>query len=106
MSKGISSEASVYYRLPTMPAALATAVQLQPFVDGQVLQKLFNLTAGEVDITQKLAIGETVEKIAVSRDVSEGTVRVQLKSIFHKMEVSSQAQLVSRALSVSQRLGI
>ncbi|ATC26676.1 helix-turn-helix transcriptional regulator [Caulobacter vibrioides] len=39
--------------------------------------------------------GGTIESVAVSWDISENTVRHHLKSVFGKIDVSRQSELVS-----------
>jgi DNA-binding CsgD family transcriptional regulator len=101
----IGQEANGLYRLQRIPRALVALTELTPSVDARPLQALFGLTATEADIAAKLASGQDIKAIASSRGVSPGTVRVQLKSVFSKLDVASQAQLVGKVLMVT-RIGV
>lgn len=61
-----------------------------------VLAGAYRLTASEIDIALRLARGESPQHIAHAREASLGTVRSQLKTIFAKLGVSRQAELVAR----------
>lgn len=61
----------------------------------EVLQLAYGLTPGEAFIAQELARGRTREAIAGLRGVSLGTVRIQLKSIFSKLNIHREAELTS-----------
>lgn len=61
------------------------------------LRELFGLTTAETEIASEIATGRKVEQIAATRGVSEGTVRLQLKSIFGKLGVNSQSALAAVA---------
>jgi DNA-binding CsgD family transcriptional regulator len=57
---------------------------------------LSSLTPREWEITRRLAEGDRVPLIVEDLGIAENTVRNHLKSIFRKLRVSSQAQLVRR----------
>lgn len=59
------------------------------------LAKLFQLTNAESDVAVALYRGASLNEISLSRKSSIHTVRNQLKVIFDKMSVISQAQLVA-----------
>lgn len=59
-----------------------------------VVQGLFDLTAAEARVARAIVGGRTIEEIARAASVSSGTVRNQLKSVFSKVGVSRQAELV------------
>ena len=59
------------------------------------------LSRRERDVVTHLLQGHRVVSIAEILDVSEHTVRNHLKSIFRKLEVHSQAELVDRLHSTS-----
>jgi DNA-binding NarL/FixJ family response regulator len=54
------------------------------------------LTPREWEIARRVAEGDRVPLIVEDLDIAENTVRNHLKSIFRKLGVSSQAQLVRR----------
>jgi DNA-binding CsgD family transcriptional regulator len=58
------------------------------------LTAAFGLTAAEARVASELAGGATPEQIAEKLGISLGTVRVQLKSIYGKMDVGRQADVV------------
>lgn len=61
-----------------------------------LLAATFSLTAAEADIAEQLSRGVSREDIAEGRGVSLSTVRIQIKAIFRKMEVSREGELVAR----------
>lgn len=83
------------------PCVLLTIRPVEPKVDTKLLTRLLGLTPAEAEVAALLAMGHDIDAIAKMRGVSPGTTRIQLKSAFAKANVSSQAHLVSRVLSVS-----
>jgi len=71
----------------------------QSLIDEQTLTDLYRLSAAEAELTRDLIHGYDLRSIAQRRQVSELTVRTQLKSIFRKTETARQAELVSLVLS-------
>lgn len=61
-----------------------------------MLQLAYHLTAAEIDIALRLADGQPPETIAAARKASIGTVRTQIRSIYTKLGVHRQTELVSR----------
>lgn len=59
------------------------------------LASLFGLTEAEANLTMQLAEGQTLEEIALIRNVAMSTVRAQTKSVLAKTDTSRQAELVS-----------
>jgi DNA-binding CsgD family transcriptional regulator len=86
-----SLAASIVVMTPVCPAQVPSAT---------VVQGLFDLTAAEARIASRIAGGETISAIALGTDTSEGTIRSQLKSVFGKIGVSRQADLVGLLGSV------
>lgn len=73
----------------------------------EALMKQFDLTAAEAQVVGRLMKGDKFDKVAEQRRVSRETIRVQVRSIFHKTETRSQGQLialVSRSLAALRRL--
>lgn len=60
-----------------------------------LLTGLFALTAAEADVAMRAANGSGRDEIAAARETSQGTVAMQLKSIFHKLDVRREAELVA-----------
>ena len=65
----------------------------EPELDTKKLANLLGLTQAEAEVAALVAGGQAAAKIASFRRVSLHTVRSQIKSIFFKTDVSSQAQL-------------
>nr|WP_276552804.1 helix-turn-helix transcriptional regulator [Bradyrhizobium elkanii] len=59
-----------------------------------ILYGLFDLSPAEARVAQRLVEGSSVEEIATSNDLSQETVRKQLKSVLAKTGTSRQAELV------------
>ncbi|QCF27594.1 helix-turn-helix transcriptional regulator [Hydrocarboniclastica marina] len=62
----------------------------------QLLTAAFGMTESEAAVALLLADGFHPETIAERRQVSSGTVRMQLKSLYAKCDVHSQIELVAR----------
>jgi DNA-binding CsgD family transcriptional regulator len=56
----------------------------------------FGLTAAEAEIAGMLISGKTADAIAEQRDGSVGTVRSHIRSIYHKLDVSSREMMFHR----------
>ncbi|MEW5723873.1 MAG: response regulator transcription factor [Thermodesulfobacteriota bacterium] len=56
------------------------------------------LTRRELEVLQRLVLGDTDRKIAQSLFISEHTVRSHLKSLYRKLGVSSKSQAVAKAV--------
>ena len=78
------------------PAALLTVTDLdQPRrVRRQDLVAMFGLTEREAEIASLISEGNSTEASAQLLEISDATVRQHLKSIFAKLDVSRQAELV------------
>jgi DNA-binding CsgD family transcriptional regulator len=63
------------------------------------LQQALCVTKAEAALAMRLAGGQSVAQAAEQLEVSVNTARAQLKSIFSKVGVNSQAQLVARIFS-------
>lgn len=64
--------------------------------DPETAEQLESLTARERNVVDELLQGYRVSTIGRRLGISENTVRRHLKSVFLKLEVSSQAQLLER----------
>jgi len=60
------------------------------------LKTAFLLTEAEAQVAMQLANGQKPEDIADSRRVSVATIRSQIKSIYEKMGINRQGELVTR----------
>lgn len=60
-----------------------------------ILRIAFQLTDAEIDVALRIMAGESVETIALRRIASVSTVRAQLRTIYSKMGVHRQAELIA-----------
>lgn len=67
-----------------------------PAVARSLLMAAYSLTDAEAGVAILLTQGLGTEAISASRQVSVGTVRMQLKSLFAKVGVHSQVELLAR----------
>ena len=65
------------------------------------LKETFGLTSAECEIVRNLVQGDTIKQIAERRGTSEGTVRDQVKTVFSKMNVNSQAEIIRVVLPMT-----
>ena len=64
--------------------------------DVKEIQMLFELTPAEAHIAVAIAEGLTLTEYAERKGVSIGTARIQLKSVFSKMSIGRQSDLVRK----------
>ena len=65
-----------------------------PCPTAAALREIFGLSRGEALIALHLIRGDSLRELAAARNVSIGTVRVQLKALFAKTQTSRQSELV------------
>lgn len=65
------------------------------------LKQTFGLTSTECEIVRYLVQGDLIKKIAEKRGTSEGTARGQVKTIFSKLNVTSQAEVIRVVLPLT-----
>ncbi len=70
-------------------------------VDAEVLKRLYGMTAAECRLASRLCDGDALPAIAARLNLSENTVKSQLKSIFDKTGTRRQAQLVKLLVSLA-----
>ena len=94
-----------------MPVPAHVAIYLvdgeqQSQMDLGKLASLLDLTPAEARVAARVAQGEKPADIAASGNVSLHTIRSQIKSIFIKTDITSQAQLTKlvRALPVQRQV--
>jgi DNA-binding CsgD family transcriptional regulator len=68
--------------------------------NGEFLRRAFGLTPAEADIALALFSGETRLSIAQRRSVARDTLRGQIKAIYAKTGVSSEAALMRLLASI------
>ena len=78
-----------------------TEVNKRAYPSATIVQGLFDLTPAEADIAARIARGETIVKIAELTSRRQSTIRQAAKSIFSKIGVRRQSELVSLINSVS-----
>lgn len=61
-----------------------------------LIREMFDLTAAEARVAAQLALGRSVEQIALSCGVGLSTVRSQTKSILQKLGAHRQAEVAAR----------
>lgn len=78
------------------PAALITLIDLDAPMSGRLetLRQIWGLTAREAQLAIRLAGGWTLDHAAADLGISAGTARHHLKSIFRRMEIDRQSDLV------------
>jgi DNA-binding CsgD family transcriptional regulator len=84
------------------PAPLALVVMSDPAAPVRSLglyKSVFSLTSAELQLLEALARGTSVVEWAMHRHASIATVRTQLRSLFEKTGVDTQARLVALAKS-------
>ena len=67
-----------------------------------LLHGLFDLTPAEGNLAQQLVTGETLTSLADKLDLSQETLRSQLKSIFAKTGTHRQSMLVRLLAGISE----
>ena len=78
---------------------------LQESTSRHILGELFALTPAEANLATLLARGLSLAQVSIAQNISQHTARAQLKSIFAKMGVSRQAELVRLVLKSVASLG-
>jgi DNA-binding CsgD family transcriptional regulator len=78
---------------------LVTDPDCAPRYPDSMLRELYGFTAAEAQIANHLIAGRSLDEIAVSRAVSIGTARVQLKQMLAKTGTRGQADLIRLLLS-------
>ena len=86
-------------RVEGCAAIFVAAASSQHKIAESALQTLFNLSPAEARLAALLASGESLIQAAEHSYISRNTAKVQLKSIFTKMGVSRQAELIKRILT-------
>jgi len=60
---------------------------------------VYGLTGAEADITASIAAGTSVASAAQARGISENTAKTHLKSVYEKIGIQRQSQLVRRVMA-------
>lgn len=90
-----------FHNKGALPYALVYLKDMQSatLIDPKEVQILFSLTPAEANIAVALADGLTLSEYAGIKGISIGTTRIQLKSVFAKMGINRQAELVRKLYS-------
>lgn len=83
------------------PRAIVTVRRKRPVAPVEFIALALGLTPAEAAVARLTAMGLSRVEIADRRDASVGTIRVQLKSIFAKLNVSREVDLVIRINDLS-----
>lgn len=70
-----------------------TPLSKEATVDESILAGLYDLTPAEASVAREIGLGKSVDEVAKAREVSVGTVRTQLHSVFDKTGSKRQAEL-------------
>lgn len=84
--------------------ALVSDPSWAPELPARRLQRAFGWTEAEAEVAREIASGARLHEVAERRGVGIETVRTQLKSVFRKAGVSSQAALVRLLANASASL--
>lgn len=82
---------------------IAHPLRSAPVLDSFLISHALELTPAEAQVATALARGQKPEDVARQRNVSPQTVRTQLRTVYQKLDVSRQSDLV-RMLSELPRL--
>ncbi len=82
-------------------ALVLTPVTLPQAPPVELVQSLFDLTPAEARVARSLAAGETVDAIASAREVSQNTVRDQVRGILEKTGCHRQVDIVALLNAIS-----
>jgi DNA-binding CsgD family transcriptional regulator len=77
-----------------------TPMRKEAKVDDGILAALYDLTPAEAFVAREIGLGRSVDEVAKSREVSVGTIRTQLHSVFDKTGSKRQAELAGLVLGL------
>jgi two-component system nitrate/nitrite response regulator NarL len=85
---------------PELTQVLAEAIRVRPKPTGQVL--FSNLTKREKEVLRLIAKGQSNKMIARKLGITEGTVKVHVKNLLHKLGLRSRVEAAVWALEHEQ----
>jgi DNA-binding CsgD family transcriptional regulator len=90
--------------LPPRRVALLMVVSAgaEPAPTAEMLRERYGCTPAEARLAIRIASGEKLRVAAAAMGITYGTARIYLKTVFDKVGVHSQAQLVSRVLGLRE----
>lgn len=100
----VSAAGSLFNRHGAAVLALVSDPSWAPELPARRLQRAFGWTEAEAEVAREIASGARLHEVAERRGVGIETVRTQLKSVFRKAGVSSQAALVRLLANASASL--
>ena len=101
---GFLITASLFNRHGAAVLALVSDPAWAPELPARRLQRAFGWTVAEAEVAREVASGARLSDVAERRGVGIETVRTQLKRVFRKSGVSSQAELVRLVANASASL--
>jgi DNA-binding CsgD family transcriptional regulator/PAS domain-containing protein len=90
----VSAVGRMFQRHGAAVLALVSDPAWEPDLSSRRLQRVFGWTEAEAEVAREIVEGTSLRDVAERRGVGIETVRTQLKSVFRKAGVSSQAGLV------------
>ena len=100
----VSAAGSLFNRHGAAVLALVSDPAWAPELPARRLQRAFGWTVAEAEVAREVASGARLSDVAERRGVGIETVRTQLKRVFRKSGVSSQAELVRLVANASASL--
>lgn len=100
----VSAAGSLFNRHGAAVLALVSDPAWTPELPARRLQRAFGWTEAEAEVAREIASGARLRDVADHRGVGIETVRTQLKRVFRKSGVSSQAELVRLLANASGAL--
>lgn len=100
----VSAAGGAFLRHGAAVLAMVSDPAREPEVPARRLQRVFGWTAAEAEVAREVAAGARLRDVAERRGVGIETVRTQLKSVFRKAGVSSQAALARLLANASDAL--
>ncbi|MCC6304942.1 MAG: helix-turn-helix transcriptional regulator, partial [Rhodobacteraceae bacterium] len=70
-----------------------------------MLRRLFDLTAAEAEVARQLAVGLSLDEVALALGIRRNTARAHLRAIFAKGGINRQSELIRLVLKSAAMLG-
>jgi DNA-binding CsgD family transcriptional regulator len=93
------SAIETFFAGPTAIVVMTPVARPRP-VSLDELKRRYGLTAREAEMVAEVVAGHSVPAIAERRGISRETVRVHLKSVFGKVGVHRQSELIARVMAM------
>ncbi|MGH1361634.1 MAG: helix-turn-helix transcriptional regulator [Burkholderiaceae bacterium] len=92
------------FGIETLVLVIVHEISKQSSIDPFIVGKIFNLTPAESFVATTLANGSSADTIASERGVSVQTIRSQVRSIYAKIGIHSQAELTNKIMNIPKFL--